>query len=145
MPMYEYHCRDCHKEFSIVESIHEHETVEEASSALLSYILVPMNWVSMEQLREQPGERPGQNAAYQRRVGKLRICASVDITGGLDVFLRVSFNAAGLTPMKAADHLEAFLKGRVPFMPNAEWAVEVDERSRWIHFTRKYAGPPLKA
>ena len=31
MPMYEYLCRDCHKEFSIVESIHEHETAKKVT------------------------------------------------------------------------------------------------------------------
>ena len=52
----------------------------------------------------------GQNAVYQRRVGTLRICASVDVSATLDVYLRIAFRAPGLTPVKAADHLEAFLK-----------------------------------
>ena len=48
------------------------------------------------------------------------------------------------TPVKAADHLEAFLKQRLPLTPNSEWQVEVDER-RWIHFVRRYAAPRLQA
>ena len=47
--------------------------------------------------------------------------------------------------MKAADHLESFLKRRVPFLPNAEWQVEIDDNRRWIHFTRRYTGDTLKA
>jgi hypothetical protein len=85
-----------------------------------------------------------QNADYQRRVGPLRICASVDVTSGLEVHLRVAFRAPGLTPIKAADHLEAFLKQRLPLTPNTEWQVEVDER-RWIHFVRRYAAAHLLA
>ena len=44
----------------------------------------------------------------------------------------------------AADHLESFLKQRLPLTPNSEWQVEVDER-RWIHFSRRYAGTHLLA
>jgi len=74
----------------------------------------------------------------------LRICASVDITPELIVFLRVAFRGPKLAPMQAADHLEAFLKSRLPFTPNSEWQVEVDER-RWIHFIRRYTGDTLVA
>lgn len=125
-------------------AIHESATVEEASSDLLDFILAPENWISLASGSEEPSSRFGQNALYQRRVGSLRICASVDVTPNLGVFLRVAFRGPGLTPVKAADHLEAFLRSRLPLTPNTEWQVEVDER-RWIHFVRRYASPNLVA
>lgn len=125
-------------------SIHEHPTLEDASGELLRFILNPVNWVALEQLGEDPGARPGQNPDYQRQVGKLRICASVDVTPTLEVFLRIAFSSPGLTPIKAADHLETFLKGCIPLMPNSEWQVEVDER-RWIHFIRRYTQETLRS
>jgi hypothetical protein len=125
-------------------AIHEHATVEEASSDLLDFILTPENWLSIEQQAEDASVRPAQNVLYQRRVGPLRICASVEVSSPLETFLRVAFRAPGLTPVKAADHLEAFLRKRLPLTPNSEWQVEVDER-RWIHFVRRYAGTRLQA
>lgn len=125
-------------------AIHEHSTVEEASSDLLDFILTPQSWLSIEQQAEDASVRPAQNVLYQRRVGPLRICASVEVATSLEVFLRVAFRAPGLTPVKAADHLEAFLRKRLPLTPNSEWQVEVDER-RWIHFVRRYAGTRLLA
>ncbi len=125
-------------------SVHEHSTLEDASRELLRFILSPANWVSLERLRDEPHSRPGQNADYQRRVGKLRICASVDITPSLNVFLRIAFQGPGLSPLRAADILERFLKGRLSLTPNSEWRVEVDER-RWIHFIRRDTTPPLLA
>jgi hypothetical protein len=125
-------------------AIHEHATVEEASSDLLDFILTPENWLSIEQQAADASVRPAQNALYQRRVGPLRICASVEVSSPLETFLRVAFRAPGLTPVKAADHLEAFLRKRLPLTPNSEWQVEVDER-RWIHFVRRYAGARLQA
>jgi hypothetical protein len=68
----------------------------------------------------------------------------VDVAEDLGVFLRIAFRAPGLTPVKAADHLESFLKTRLPLTPNTEWQVEVDER-RWIHFVRRYAASNLVA
>jgi hypothetical protein len=123
-------------------SIQEHATLDEASSDLLDFILKPFNWLSVAQT--DPVAWPGQNTVYQRRVGSLRLCASVDVGATLDVYLHVAFRAPGLTPVKAADHLECFLKQRMPLTPNSEWQVEVDER-RWIHFSRRYAAPHLKA
>ncbi|MFP2907467.1 hypothetical protein ACLESD_20935 [Pyxidicoccus sp. 3LFB2] len=123
-------------------SIQEHATLDDASSDLLDFILEPFNWLSVSQT--DPAAWPGQNTVYQRRVGPLRICASVDVGATLDVYLHVAFRAPGLTPVKAADHLEGFLKQRLPLTPNSEWQVEVDER-RWIHFSRRYAAPHLKA
>jgi len=123
-------------------SIQEHATLDEASSDLLDFILEPFNWLSVTQT--DPVAWPGQNTVYQRRVGSLRLCASVDVGATLDVYLHVAFRAPGLTPVKAADHLECFLKQRMPLTPNSEWQVEVDER-RWIHFSRRYAAPHLKA
>jgi hypothetical protein len=125
-------------------SIHEHATVEEASNALFPFILHPRNWVALEAMASEPGTRPGQNPAYQRRVGNLRICASVDVAPTLAVFLRVAFRAPSLSPMKAADHLESFLKGRLPMLPNSEWQVQIDTR-RWVHFIRRWTAAPLRA
>ncbi|WP_037584445.1 hypothetical protein [Stigmatella aurantiaca] len=125
-------------------AIHEHMTVEEASGDLLGFVLVPDNWLPLERQAEDPSVRPVQNAVYQRRVGPLRICACVDVSATLDVSLRVAFRAPGLTPVKAADHLETFLRNRMPLTPNSEWQVEVDER-RWIHFVRRYTGAHLQA
>ena len=125
-------------------AIHEHATVEEASADLLAFILSPANWLSIEQQMEDPSVRPAQNTVYQRRVGPLRICGSVEVSSTLEVFLRVAFRAPGLTPVKAADHLETFLRTRMPLTPNTEWQVEVDER-RWIHFVRRYASARLQA
>jgi hypothetical protein len=125
-------------------AIGQHHTVEEASDDLLDFILEPRNWVALERLQEEPEARPGQNPHYQRRVGLLRICASVDVTPALEVFLRVAFRAPGLTPMRASDHLEAFLRKRVPFTANSEWQVEIDGR-QWIHFFRRWTGTNLVA
>ena len=116
--------------------------MDEASSDLLDFILEPFNWLALAQT--DPATWPGQNTVYQRRVGTLRICASVDVGATLDVYLHIAFRAPGLTPVKAADHLESFLKQRLPLTPNSEWQVEVDER-RWIHFSRRYAAPHLQA
>jgi hypothetical protein len=124
-------------------SIHEHATVEEASRELFPFIAHPKNWVALEGLSREPGARPGENAAYQRRVGALRICASVDVTGALGVFLRVGFRAPNLSPLKAADHLESFLKGHLALVPHAEWHVQVDAR-RWVHFIHRWVGEPLR-
>lgn len=121
-------------------SICEHATVEEASTALLPFVLHPKNWLSLERICGRPGDNP----AYQRRVGNLRICASIDVSERLEVFLRIGFRSPELSPMKAADHLETFLKGHLPLLPNTEWQVQIDGR-RWIHFVRRYFGEPLKA
>ena len=122
-------------------SIHEHVNLEEASVELLEFALEPSNWT---QVAAGPTVVPAQDVQYQRRVGPLRIYAVVEVASSLDVFLRVAFRAPGLTPVKAADHLELFLKQRLPLTPNSEWQVEVDER-RWIHFVRRYASARLQA
>ncbi|MGZ3459674.1 MAG: hypothetical protein ACXU86_14360 [Archangium sp.] len=125
-------------------SIHEHATLEEASAELLQFALAPSNWATALPLNQAPTSAPGQDVQYQRRVGPLRIYTIVEVAPSLDVFLRVAFRAPGLTPVKAADLLETFLKQRLPLTPNSEWRVEVDER-RWIHFVRRYAAPRLQA
>ena len=128
-------------------SIHESATVEEASADLLGFILEPGNWVPLDELEDEEDAalRPVDDVAYQRRVGTLRICASVDVSPAtLEVLLRVGFRAPGLTPASAASHLESFLKGRLPLVPNSEWQVEVDAR-KWIHFMRRYVGGALQA
>jgi hypothetical protein len=123
-------------------SIHEHASLEEASVELLEFALAPSNWTAA--LANGAAVVPAQDVQNQRRVGPLRIYAVVEVTPSLEVFLRVAFRAPGLTPVKAADHLEQFLKQRLPLTPNTEWQVEVDER-RWIHFVRRYASPRLQA
>jgi len=125
-------------------SIHAHSTVEEASEALFPFIVRPENWVPLEGLSRNRGVRPGENAAYQRAVGPLRICASVDVTAELSVYLRVAFRAPQLTPLQAADHLADFLKHFVPLLPHAEWEVHVDGK-RWVHFIHRWVGSPLQA
>ncbi|KFA90373.1 MULTISPECIES: hypothetical protein [Archangium] len=124
-------------------SIHEHATLEEASTELLEFALEPSNWTTLPPA-EQAAASVSQDVRYQRRVGPLRIYTVLEVAPSLEVFLRVAFRAPGLTPVKAADHLEAFLKQRLPLTPNSEWQVEVDER-RWIHFVRRYAAPRLQA
>jgi hypothetical protein len=124
-------------------SIHEHATLEEASVELLDFALEPSNWMPVLAPDATPTTVP-QDVRYQRRVGPLRIYATLEVTPSLDVFLRIAFRAPGLSPVKAADHLEAFLKPRMPLTPNTEWQVEVDER-RWIHFVRRFSGPRLQA
>lgn len=119
-------------------SIHEHASVEEASAELLDHALAPENWTMALPVTQVPASAPGEDVHSQRRVGPLRIYAVIEVASTEDIFLRVAFRAPGLTPVKAADHLESFLKKRLPLTPNSEWQVEVDER-RWIHFVRRYA------
>jgi hypothetical protein len=123
-------------------SIHEHANLEEASVELLEFALEPSNWT--QALAAGQTVVPAQDVQYQRRVGPLRIYAVVEVSASLEVSLRIAFRAPGLTPVKAADHLELFLKQRLPLTPNSEWQVEVDER-RWIHFVRRYASSRLQA
>lgn len=123
-------------------AVDEQQQLGDAGQSLLDFILAPGNWFPLSKLQIEPMTPPGQNALYQRRIGALRVCASVDITDDLQVFLRVAFKGPGLSPMKASDHLEAFLKPRLPLLPNTEWQVEVDGKG-WIHFIRRYAGARL--
>ncbi|ATB31282.1 hypothetical protein [Melittangium boletus] len=125
-------------------TIHEHTNLQEASNELLEFALEPSNWMTGTPAGQTPASVPAQDVQNQRRVGALRIYAVVEVAPSLEVFLRIAFRAPGLTPVKAADHLEAFLKPRLPLTPNSEWQVEVDER-RWIHFVRRYASPRLQA
>jgi hypothetical protein len=125
-------------------SINENRTLEEASSDLLGFVLDPGNWVVLEDLQAHPQQRPGQNPDYQRCVGALRICASVDVTPRLEVFLRIAFRGPDLTPTSAADYLATFLHPRIPLTANSEWQVQVDERG-WVHFIRRYAPPTMEA
>lgn len=124
--------------------IHEHKSLEDASSELLDFILSPAHWVTLSELKDRPEQRPGQNPDYQRQVGNLRICASVDVTQNTEVYLRIAFKAPGLTPTRAADHLADFLGERMPLTPNTEWQVHVDSKN-WVHFIRRYAAPTLNA
>ena len=124
-------------------SIQEHANLQDASVELLAHALEPTNWTTASAAEQAPASVPAQDVQSQRRVGSLRIYAVVEVAPSLDVNLRIAFRAPGLTPVKAADHLEAFLKQRLPLTPNSEWQVEVDER-RWIHFVRRYASPRLQ-
>lgn len=125
-------------------SVDQRKPWSEASSSLLSFILSPEHWVFLPALAKGEGARPGLDPRYQRTVEGVKVCASVDVTDGLQGFLRVGFFAPGLTPVKGSDYLEALLKPRLPFFPNQEWQVEVDAK-KWIHFIRRYAGGPLSA
>ena len=115
----------------------EHATLEEASLILLPHALDPTHWLSSEGGRTRA-------FPYQARVGKLRICASINVRPNLDVILHVAFRAPGLTPTRAVDHLEVFLGARLPLVPNTEWEVEIDGR-QWIHFQRAYQTQKLIA
>jgi hypothetical protein len=128
------------KEVAMLQNL-EHPTVEEASTNLLPFILIPENWVAVE---EPEGGFGTRLIEYCRHVDKLHVRASVDLTSELDVYLHVAFRAPGLTPMRAAEHLETFLSSRFPLVPNTEWQVEVDPR-RWIHFRRRYTAEVLRA
>ncbi len=111
-------------------------TVEEAGGSLLDYALDPSHWVVDGRHRASP--------AHLRVVDNVHICAGVDVDELLGTWVRVSFRGPELSPMKAADLLEVFVKGRFPFAPNVEWEVEIDSR-RWIHFSRRYTTVALHA
>jgi hypothetical protein len=122
-------------------SIHKHPTLQDASSELLNFALDPANWIVLGATPNEASSAPGEDSAYQRQVGKLRICAAVEVTPSQEAFLRIGFSAPGLTPLGAADHLAAFLAERLPLVPNSEWQVAVDGR-HWVHFIRRYARGP---
>jgi hypothetical protein len=124
--------------------VHEHATLEEASTHLLEYVLSPEHWLPSEAAASLALRPAYQPAEYHARVGKLRICACLNVRSNLDVVLHVAFRAPGLTPARAADHLETFLQERLPLQPNTEWQVEVDGRY-WIHFQRAYQNQKLVA
>jgi hypothetical protein len=115
--------------------IAEHGSVEEAGGELLELALKPQNW------RAGVVSPP---AELQRKVGSLRVYATLVINEKSEGFLKIGFSAPGLTPTRAADHLEQFVKARLPFTPNSEWEVEVDDK-KWIHFSRKYTSAALSA
>jgi hypothetical protein len=119
----------------------EISNLEKTGRELLTFVLNPNQWVALNALGQTGNPRPGKNPKYQRKLGPVRICASVDVASNLCAFLRVAFWAPGLTP---ADYLEAFLKGQIPLLPNAEWQVTVDAQ-KWIHFIHRYTGEPLRA
>jgi hypothetical protein len=125
-------------------TVAESSTLIAAGEDLLAFITDPKQWVPLERLRHDPHARPGQNPSYQRNVGNLGICASIDVAKNLEVFLRVAFRAPNLTPAKASDHLAEFLRAKIPLTPGSEWQVHVDSK-KWIHFIRRYSAPPLKA
>jgi hypothetical protein len=117
-------------------TISESESIEEASGSLLEFALQPQNWLTTERRRVSP--------AYIRQVETVQICVSVDVAPTLQTFLRVSFRGPNLTPMQGADLLECCVRGRFTLAPNMEWSVEIDTIG-WIHFTRPYTGPILRA
>lgn len=108
---------------------------EEAGSQLLERAVDPTRWGLM--VRRVTVD----NCC---RVGRIQVCATVDVMPTLDTYLRVSFRGPGLSPMDAAEYLEKVLSARFPFIPNAEWFVEIDAR-KWIHFSRRYTLPKLEA
>lgn len=111
------------------------KTFEEAGSQLLERATDASRWGLM--VRRVTVD----NCA---RVGRIQVCATVDVTPTLDTYLRISFRGPGLSPMSAAEHLEQVLSPRFPFIPNAEWFVEIDAR-KWIHFSRRYTQPKMEA
>jgi hypothetical protein len=116
--------------------IREVASFEEAGGTLLEFALNPTNWVSRGGHRALP--------AYLRVVNGVQICAAVDVNASLETWVRVSFRGTDLSPMKAADLLEQFVKDHFPFTANSEWEVEIDGR-RWIHFSRRYTTRALHA
>lgn len=108
---------------------------EEAGSQLLARACDPTRWGLM--VRRVTVD----NSA---RVGRIQVCATVDVMPTLDTYLRISFKGPGLSPMDAAEYLEKVLSARFPFIPNAEWFVEIDAR-KWIHFSRRYTQPKMEA
>lgn len=113
----------------------EHVSLEDAGGDLLQFALSPENWTARD---------VRTHAEFQRKVGSLRVYAQIEVNEELDAVLRIGFYGPNLSPTKAADHLEEFVKGRMPFTPNSEWQVEIDDR-KWIHFCRRYTGPSLSA
>ncbi len=111
------------------------QSMEEAGGTLLELAIDPHRWTV-----------PGGRVTVDNRclVGAVEVCASVDITPTLETFLRVSFKGPRLSPLEAAEHLERFTSARYTFIPNIEWFVEIDGR-QWIHFSRPYAQPTLRA
>jgi hypothetical protein len=111
------------------------KTMQEAGDALLNRAVDPARWML-------PGRRVTRDNICE--VGSVQVCAAVDVTPTLETFLRVSFRGPELSPMQAAELLEEFTSARFPFVPNAEWFVEIDAR-KWIHFSRRYTHPHLLA
>lgn len=111
------------------------QTMAEASTNLLGKALDPHSW-------GLPLRRVTIDNVCQ--VGSVQVCATVDVMPTLETNLRISFRGPNLSPMEAAELLEQFTAGRFPFIPNAEWFVEIDAR-RWIHFSRRYTDRTLQA
>ena len=108
---------------------------EEAGHVLLGFALDPVNW------RTNGDHRV--HSQHLKVVNGVQICVAVDVVDGLETWLRISFRGADLSPMHAADLLEALVSTRLPFTPNTEWQVEIDRR-RWIHFSRRYTPTALQ-
>ncbi|MFN0061573.1 MAG: hypothetical protein ACKVPX_03545 [Myxococcaceae bacterium] len=122
-----------------MRALSEHATLEEASQHLLSFVMRPRNWLPT------PAASAGlPREEYQRQVGNLRVSASIEVNASLRVDLRVAFHAPGLTPYRAVEHLETFLRERFPLLPHTEWRVHIDQR-KWIHFRRAWVGQCLTA
>lgn len=111
------------------------DTMEEAAGHLLDRALNPHYWGMHSRARLK------ENRCM---VGRIEVCASVDVTPTLETFIRVSFRGPELSPMQAAELLEQFVCKRFPPLPNVEWFVEIDGRS-WIHFSRRYTTRMLSA
>lgn len=109
---------------------------EEAGDLLLQFAVQPENWVT-------PGGARA-SASHLKVVDGVQVSAAVELTQELEVYLRVSFRGADLSPMKASELLESVVGRRMPFKPNTEWQVQIDGR-RWIHFSRRYAANALFA
>jgi hypothetical protein len=123
------------KFLSVMLSTPQHESLEDAGNELLDFVLRPENWLSPS---GNSAVALSQNSAYQRQVGNLKVFASVDVNENLEVFLRISFREPNLTPLKAVDYLEQFVRNTMPLRPHTEWQVAVDD-NRWVHFVRRFA------
>jgi hypothetical protein len=111
------------------------ESIEEAAGALFNKALHPSAWGL---------HVTGRFLSNRCRVGSIEVCALIDVLDSLDTYLRVAFRGPKLSVLDAADLLEKFVCTRFLFVPSAEWMVEIDARD-WIHFTRRYTSPALKA
>ncbi len=111
------------------------DSMKEAGDALLEKAIHPSRWML-------PGKRVTLD--NRCRVGKVEVCASIDVTPTLETYIRVSFKGPELSPLEAAEFLEQFTSVRYTFIPNLEWLVEIDSRE-WIHFSRRYTHTRLQA
>ncbi len=111
-------------------------SMTEAGVTLLHRTLQPEMWRS-----QWHGALPLENTVL---VGRVEVCARLEVLPGLETVLRVSFRGPRLSLMQASALLEEFTASRFLFVPEAQWFVELDAR-RWVHFSRRYTQTILQA